>query len=534
MRNLPRAKSIFMKNRKSIATFAPHEIHKFVLPASLAMVCLIAFVVIEHLILDAELNFLVLAYGIVIIFYSLSNIALILRTNNYGETYGLTNAIFSGIGLGIFYYVVPDHFSDAPHILVTLGIVAVGTVSGRFHAYLTLILGLVIGLLGRQAEMQSISVLEIATPYLIGFVVVEAILRIKDTTQQHIHRLETINKISRQMMLSLEIDQTLSLLNATMQEALEADTYFVGIVKEDKIQLELFYDEGEYFNGVIVPLEGTLSGWIIKNQRALFLPDLREDIELEGVKDFVMGKEKTSLSWMGVPLQAANVTGVIALGSYRPNAFDSGDMELLSNLAQHVTLALDNTIRHAQVEEQTRLDSLTDVYNHGYFLKKLSEQAQQATANNTLLSLIMLDIDFFKQYNDTYGHLVGDKILKTLCTAIKHHIKQTDAVGRWGGEEFVISLPGATGAEALKVAERIGETMSLLRVEDRQQRTIPVPTVSQGVAVFPSEADEIYRLIDLADRRLYIAKKRGRNQIEPVASYWENLQLNEVSSDLDT
>lgn len=522
-----------MKNRKSIATFAPHEIHRFVLPASLAMVCLIAFVVIEHLILDTQLNYLVLAYGIVTIFYSLSNIALILRTNNYGETYGFTNAIISGIGLGVFYYVIPEHFEEAPHILVALGIVAVGTVSGRLHAYFTMILAFVISLPAMRPVLNNATLLEVATPYLVGFVVVEAILRIKDTTQQHIHRLETINKISRQMMLSLEIDQTLSLLNATMQEALEADTYFVGMVKGDKIQLELFYDEGEYFNGVTVPLEGTLSGWIIKNQRALFLPDLREDIELEGVKDFVMGKEKTSLSWMGVPLQAANVTGVIALGSYRPNAFDSGDMELLSNLAQHVTLALDNTIRHAQVEEQTRLDSLTDVYNHGYFLKKLSEQAQQATANNTLLSLIMLDIDFFKQYNDTYGHLVGDKILKTLCTAIKHHIKQTDAVGRWGGEEFVISLPGATGEEALQVAERIGQTMALLRVEDRQQRTIPVPTVSQGVAVFPLEADEIYRLIDLADRRLYIAKKRGRNQIEPVAGSWERLQLNQVSSDQD-
>ncbi len=134
----------------------------------------------------------------------------------------------------------------------------------------------------------------------------------------------------------------------------------------------------------------------------------------------------------------------------------------------------------------------------------------------------MLDIDFFKQYNDTYGHLVGDRVLKTLCTAIRHHIKQSDAVGRWGGEEFVISLSGATGSQALQVAERVGQTMAQLRVEDRDQRTIPVPTVSQGIAIFPFEADEIYQLIDLADRRLYIAKARGRNQIEPPASHWEN------------
>ena len=134
----------------------------------------------------------------------------------------------------------------------------------------------------------------------------------------------------------------------------------------------------------------------------------------------------------------------------------------------------------------------------------------------------MLDIDYFKQYNDTYGHLVGDRILKTLCAAIKHHIKQSDAVGRWGGEEFIISLPGASGLQATQVAERIGQTMAALKMEDRERKNDSVPRSARESHCFPSEADEIYRLIDLADRRLYIAKERGRNQIEPRCSHWEN------------
>ena len=80
-----------------------------------------------------------------------------------------------------------------------------------------------------------------------------------------------------------------------------------------------------------------------------------KNVQPEGVGDFVVGKDKTSLSWVGVPLKASNLRGIIALGSYRPNAFDNGDLELLSNLAQHVSLALDNAYRHAQVEEQARL-----------------------------------------------------------------------------------------------------------------------------------------------------------------------------------
>jgi len=137
----------------------------------------------------------------------------------------------------------------------------------------------------------------------------------------------------------------------------------------------------------------------------------------------------------------------------------------------------------------------------------------------------MLDIDYFKQYNDTYGHLVGDRILSSLCMAIRQHIKQGDAVGRWGGEEFIISLPNATGEQAMQVAKRISETMAKLKVEDRDHRSLPVPTVSQGIAVFPMEANEIYRLIDLADRQLYVAKERGRNQIEPDEAHWSKIQL---------
>jgi diguanylate cyclase (GGDEF)-like protein len=514
-----------MKSKKPMGSFAPHEVQRFILPMTLSCIVIMIGLILEGLLNSASTSPYLIIYGCLAIAYLVINNALIIRTPNFRETYGWQNAILSSIGLGLLPYVLPEYLSEVSHILIACGVVAIAIVSGRLYGYITFFGILLLGLphiLTPSGE--SIALLELGMPFIVSAVIMEAVLRVKDTTQQQIQRLETINQVSRQIMLSLETEETISLLDATIQDALEADTYFVGLVKDNEIQLELLYDDGEYYNGIKVPLEGTLSGWVIKNQKELFLPDLRRDVELEGVSDFVIGKERTSLSWMGVPLTAVNVTGVIGLGSYQPNAFDRADMELLSNLAQHITLALDNTIRHAQVEEQARLDSLTAVYNHGYFLKKLTEQAAESSISNIPISLIMLDIDFFKQYNDTYGHLAGDRILKTLCTAIKHHIKQSDAVGRWGGEEFVISLPGASGIQAMQVAERIRQTMAALRVEDREQRTIPVPTVSQGIAIYPLEADEIYRLIDLADRRLYIAKERGRNQIEPDVSHWEKIQ----------
>jgi diguanylate cyclase (GGDEF)-like protein len=143
----------------------------------------------------------------------------------------------------------------------------------------------------------------------------------------------------------------------------------------------------------------------------------------------------------------------------------------------------------------------------------------------------MMDIDFFKHYNDTYGHLVGDQLLMMLCTAIKRHLKQSDAVGRWGGEEFIISLPGANGMQALQVAERINQTIATIPIHNREQQTIPAPTVSQGIAVYPMESEEIFPLIDLADRRLYVAKSRGRNQVEPDISHWKTLEKQKRAGD---
>lgn len=511
-----------MKSKRPTTSFAPYEIRRFILPLTLATSATISGIIIENLIHEPRPDLILIVAAGIAILYTLANSILIPRTTNYNESYGWSNALLGGIGLGLFFYLLPERLEEITHLLVVVGVVAVATVSGRTLAYVNLFSTLIISLPLKFDSLNSVSgTVEYFVPFVIAAIVCEVFFMIKNTAQQHIHRLETINNVSRQIMLTLDKEKTISLLDTAIQDALEADTYFVGIVRDNEIHLELFYDDGEYFNGTHVPFEGTLSGWVIKNQKELFLPDLTDEVQLEGVKRIVIGKERTSLSWMGVPLTTPNVTGVISLSSYSPNAFDLADMQLLSSLAQHITLALDNAIRHAQVEEQARLDSMTGVYNHGYFLKKLGEQAEECATRQTPLSLIMLDIDYFKQYNDTFGHLLGDKILSSLCTIIKQHVKQADAVGRWGGEEFIISLPGATGEQAMQVAKRVSETMASLHVADREQRTVPVPTVSQGIAVFPNEADEIYRLVDLADSRLYVAKARGRNQIEPNASHWQ-------------
>ena len=165
-----------------------------------------------------------------------------------------------------------------------------------------------------------------------------------------------------------------------------------------------------------------------------------------------------------------------------------------------------------EVERQASLDSLTGVLNHGHFIEALHQASQLAKREKTSLSLIMLDIDHFKGYNDTYGHVIGDQVLKLTVEAIEKHVKSTDSVGRWGGEEFGIALPDANIHQAELVAQRIRKTLTSLPLSDSQGNPIPKPTVSQGIATLPVHSQDIDELIKIADRALYRAKGKGRDQ----------------------
>lgn len=507
----------------------PHEQKGLILPTTISALLILTSLLLDVALSDPVADSTRLRITGLVILGSVFIIAAYVNyipAQKYHQPYAWGSALLSGIGLGILAMVLSDTALWLFGVLLVLAVTAQAVITERFMAHLVVLISLLIAASTHAAHLTSLvdAIQHLSLP-LLAFTLVETVERLKDVTHSHIHRLEVINKISHQITSSLDTSQVLSLLNAAIQSALEADTYFVGLREGDQIKLGLLYDDGEYFQDQQIPVEGTLSGWVVKNHKALFLPDLRRDVDLEGVTVHVIGKAKISLAWLGVPMQSANISGLIAVASYRPDAFDNGDVELLENLAQHAAQALDNTIRHAQVEELTHKDSLTGVFNHGYFLKVLQEQADEASLKWQPLSLIMLDVDHFKQYNDTFGHLAGDQILTTLCAIIRRYTKNTDAIGRWGGEEFAISLPGATGMQALRVAERIRDTMSTLTINGREKENIPAPTVSQGIAIFPDEAGEIFQLIDLADRRLYVAKERGRNQIEPDASHWGRLQM---------
>jgi diguanylate cyclase (GGDEF)-like protein len=472
-----------------------------------------------------ERRILAFAIGIGGSLYILLQVLLIVpRVQKYRFVYSWVNAIVSGLGLSTLALVLDEPHHTFYSLLLILTVTSISIISGRGPAYLlTLLSGATYIFFHNQNISGFIDWAVHIFPIGASIVIGETILRLRLATEKHIQSLETINRFSQQINSSLETEQVLSLLNAALQSALTADSYYVGLVDDGVIRLDLFYDDGEYFSDVEIPKEGTLAGWVIKNQAPLFLSDLRKMAEIADFQRTVIGKNKFSQSWIGVPLRSAHIIGLLAAGSYKTNVFTHTDMELLANMAQHAALALDNTVHHKEVEKQSRLDSLTGTYNHRYFLKALQDLVDEAQIGKQVISLIMLDIDFFKRYNDSFGHQVGDLVLTKLCETIQQNIKKGDFVGRWGGEEFAIALPGARGDEAYLVAMRIQKTMQDLVFNHPKYEEIPAPTVSQGISVFPDEADGIDRFVYLADQRLYKAKERGRNQIEPDLSHWDKV-----------
>lgn len=157
---------------------------------------------------------------------------------------------------------------------------------------------------------------------LLGIATTETLLKLQSSLQFEINRQQIINKVSRSLSSSLEIHQVITMVTTAVQSALDADTYYFGLIEEDTVHLELFYDDGEFFPSMNVPIEGTLAGRVIQTRQPLLICDLPEERKKLGIDYKLVGKNKVSLSWLGVPLiSGKEVLGIIAVASYQKSAF---------------------------------------------------------------------------------------------------------------------------------------------------------------------------------------------------------------------
>lgn len=189
-----------------------------------------------------------------------------------------------------------------------------------------------------------------------------------------------------------------------------------------------------------------------------------------------------------------------------------------------------------QLEYGVNIDNLTGIYNHRYFSNALKSLTELAKENNKPLSLIFLDIDYFKNYNDLNGHQKGDLVLKNIADILKESTRKDDVVARYGGEEFVIILPEAAEAFAVKIGERIRERIEATYFENQELQPNGNLTISMGVSSFPEKAKTDDELIKNADDALYRAKFFNKNRVETYTSIFDELKnsVDEKDTDLIT
>ena len=188
--------------------------------------------------------------------------------------------------------------------------------------------------------------------------------------------------------------------------------------------------------------------------------------------------------------------------------FNKKDLEFVEALANQASIAVDN----AQLYELATKDGLTKLYIHRHFYNLLDSEIKRVQRYHHVLSLVMMDIDNFKHVNDTYGHLVGDMVLKEIAATIQKTVRHVDIPARYGGEEFTIILPETPAINGVTIAERLRKRISEIEVRV-DENTVVRPTVSIGLAEYPNAADDINDLIDWADKALYISKENGKNCI---------------------
>jgi diguanylate cyclase (GGDEF)-like protein len=333
--------------------------------------------------------------------------------------------------------------------------------------------------------------------------------------QRMAREMSALYDVGLQMGSTLSVAEIMRRTSDHIERLMRPDLYYIALYNEET---ETITFETVVENGATRPRTrlsaqgGGPTALIIKSREPLLVQNWLEHGERYNAIAQRSGRDM--LSYLGVPMLLDDrVVGVLSVQCARANAFSAEDQGFLSAMAAQTAMALANARLHEEVRAQAMFDSLTQVYNHGCFVEKVREAVEASDRNDSHVALIMLDIDHFKKYNDTYGHVAGDNVLKLVASALKESTGEGGYVGRWGGEEFGVLITGATVGKAKATARRIRRVISELYPVDGHGHAIPGPTVSQGLSVYPFPSATASELIENADAALYNAKDQGRNQL---------------------
>ena len=329
--------------------------------------------------------------------------------------------------------------------------------------------------------------------------------RLYSLERQRARQLEAINTIAQQSTAVMELEELLTRVCSTIQQAFQVS--HVSLFLREEGDLVLRAHEGtltpSFPLGGRFPVSQEPWSKVIATSGTIIEKDLTRTSDA-----FRLFKE--SASRMSIPLISFGQTlGVLTLHSSGRNAFRESELTSLESVADICANSIQNAHYVERVKQLAYLDGLTGIFNRRFFELRIMEEIERARRYGTGMAVIMADIDQFKRLNDEFGHLLGDEVLRQVSSLFHQQLRKIDVVCRYGGEEFAILLTQTNIQQAQAIAEKLRKL-----VESWQFPGVPRPiTISAGVAAFPTDGRTRDEIIRAADSGLYAAKQGGRNKV---------------------
>lgn len=330
--------------------------------------------------------------------------------------------------------------------------------------------------------------------------------------QKRAYTSETLRQASAMVSESLETNLAIPRILEQLKRVVPYGSASVQLLKDN--ELEIVGGSGFSDHSLVVGMRFPIPGnnpnsVVMETGKPYLLSDVRTIYP-----QFLQPPNDHVRAWLGVPLQVQDrIIGLLSMDSSEPDGFTQEDTNLASIFAAQVALVLYNASVLEESQNQAVTDVLTGLYNRRGLFELGHFEFNKAQELNRPFSAIMIDIDHFKQVNDTYGHEVGDIVLKALAKRCKSCIKETDIIGRYGGEEIVILLPEVGLDIATGIAERVLNAIASKPMPLAESYELDV-TASLGVAAKDVNTTSLDILLNRADQAMYIAKHNGRNQVK--------------------
>lgn len=319
-------------------------------------------------------------------------------------------------------------------------------------------------------------------------------------------QLYTLQRMSQAISTVFDIDQLLYMVNDAIIGVMGVDYSTIALVDKSSGRLKVHTTNLQDDDELVTMQDNLNSGIVLEtlNSKKTYMDSHVADSRY----NFIYQRSIKSLAIVPIVSKSKKM-GVVIIEKKVEDAFVEESVNFLDMVSQQIGIALENAELYSEMKELAMRDCLTGVYNRLYFREYIKTAVEDARKNNYNLSLCIFDIDSFKKFNDTYGHLFGDKVIAEIANLVKKYLRKGDLIARYGGEEFVICLPRTSLKEAYEKIEEL--RLAINRHEISEDSICAFITASFGVASFPECASSEIDLIKSADYALYIAKSTGRN-----------------------